>query len=60
MMHNQREMKTKTQVELTSRVSAIRITEEDTEEESFANNDESSDDEPSVDVYNDLRAIGIA
>ena len=50
--------KTKTLIELTSRVNAVRITEEDTDDEGDINM--SDDEEPSHEVYNDLRAIGIA
>lgn len=50
--------KTKTLIELTSRVNAVRITEEDTDDEGDINI--SDDEEPSHEVYNDLRAIGIA
>lgn len=45
---------------MTSLGNALRITEEDTDDEMLANNDDGSEDEPCVDVYNDLRAIGIA
>ena len=50
--------KTKTLIELTSRVNAVRITEEDTDDEGDINM--SDDEEPSHEVYNDLKAIGIA
>ena len=50
--------KTKTLIELTSRANAVRITEEDTDDEGDINM--SDDEEPSHEVYNDLRAIGIA
>ena len=50
--------KTKTLIELTSRVNAVRITEEDTDDEGDINI--SDDEEPSHEVYNDLKAIGIA
>lgn len=53
------EMKTKTLVELTSRNTANKITEEDSDE--VVNTQGSGeDDDPTSDVYNDLRAIGIA
>ena len=52
-------MKTKTFVELTSRNGGNRITEEDSDE--LINTQGSGeDDDPTCDVYNDLRAIGIA
>lgn len=56
------EMKTKALVELTSANNANRITEEDTDDEQTAERGFESDDDPDQedDVYNDLRAVGIA
>ena len=51
-------MKTKSFVELTSRNNAIKITEEDSEDEEAISQREDTDED--VDVYNDLRAISIA
>ena len=53
------EMKTKTLVELTSRNTANKITEEDSDEV-INTQGSGEDDDPTSDVYNDLRAIGIA
>ena len=59
LMHEYpQQKKTKTLIELTSRANAVRITEEDTDDEGDVNM--SDDEEPSHEVYNDLRAIGIA
>jgi len=59
-MQDKKEMKTKTFVELTSRANTIRIPEEDSDEDLIDNMDSDSEDDPNVDIYNDLRAISIA
>ena len=51
------EMKTKSFVELTSRNNANTITEEDSDDELISQHEDTDED---ADVYNDLRAIGIA
>ena len=57
-LSTEKEWKTKTLVDLTSRNNTDKITEEDSDEELI--DTQGSDSDENIDVYNDLCAIGIA